>query len=454
MKYIALFFIFLSGFAKASPTYFEVGLEHYTSPIPQSQLLFSDYLFLKIDRSAEHKLGSFSFNYQLLGEYFVDKNHVFYYNIPELYLSYNYRFNQDYFGIKSFSVSLGRKIHPWSFADDYWEFGLWNPLNRWNPLHPQPNGLIGTFFSLQGKDWSLDMLIGGVYLPSTGPSLIIEEGKGRPQSRWAAQIPNKVAYSQILMDINYLEMPDPFLLDILFQQSYILNYKTWLTKERNFWTKFVVAYKPVNDVYLVINEENDIRIDHIEKQITALPLKQKIISSEWGIDYKQLSAIFAVGRTSISEDRSTPAGFGFLHDRSSFAYLSTFVRYNITSNHYVQLSYLESSFQKSQDFQNASKPPLIFSLYKMLEGLGFDWHFSFTEKKGLKRQVDLQYKYSIPNKGAVLSIQGIYYFAEHFYVAGTVDILGSDSEGESQERHFLNLFRANDYIGLRAGYVF
>jgi len=458
MKYVICFLILSAHWSMAALKKTELRWDHFLSDAYKGTTQLNDYTSLAWDYKFHRPIGSFNWHGQLQGEYFLDYSRMFYVSAPELYLSYAYPFKDNALQLEYLRITFGRKIQSWSIADEYWEFGLWNPFNRWNPLHPTSKGLIGTFLNIKLKNWTIDMLMGGLYLPSTSVNTKIQNGQVRSSSRWFLGAPNKIdLFGRRLLDIEYL-VNRPFLLDIFFQQSYILSFKTWLSKgyTTSTWAKWVFGYKPINDLSLVTNTSNILDIENLQvsQRITTLPVKHKIVSSEFGFQYNSFSAILSVGHTSVEKNRRAPEGWEFVHDRGQFAYFSALLRYLFGTN-YVQLSFLNSWFDRhsfgDQIYDDTEVNPVIFNQYKILNGLGFDLHMNYFSKNNLKRQLDLKYKYSFVNKGGLLLIEAMYYFLPKLYTSITLNILGSP---DTDRKYFVDKFRANDYIGWRIGYVF
>ena len=148
--------------------------QHYTSS-PSIKEQLSDYLLFKWDQKKDFTKGPFYFDSHFQFEYSLDRSDFIYFNISELYLFYKYELEKPLYSVESIEFHLGRKIKNWSEGDEYWDLGLWNPLTRWNPLHPVTNGLVGSFLTLKAKRWESDFFIGALYLPSLEAKRIEEE---------------------------------------------------------------------------------------------------------------------------------------------------------------------------------------------------------------------------------------------------------------------------------------
>ncbi|MGI9549441.1 MAG: hypothetical protein ACR2M7_05680 [Bdellovibrionales bacterium] len=455
-KYLLIFFLLQSGVAFSNSGKAEVTWDRFLSKPHYLTTQLDDYHYLSLDYNFKYDFKSFQWNSYIVGQYFFDSSGIYYLSAPNMYLSYLYKFNNPSLFIRSINLSFGRKVQTWSLADEHWDFGLWQPLNRWNPLHPMDKGLIGTFVNVELKNWSIDMLVGGLYIPSTYTKAEIKNNKVTSSSRWFLGAPQKVdILGRDILDIEYL-IKTPFILDIFFQQSYILSFKTWLDKKNKTWSKWVFGYKPINDLFIVTNTKDvlDLNDMKVQAKVSVLPVRHKVISSELGFDYNDFSTVFSVGYTSVQEDRAAPEGWEFLHDRGKFTYFSALLKYHFLKNNYLQVSFLDSWFDRNlseEDYKGEQVAPFVFNHYKILNGFGLDLHFKYFSKKNFKRQLDIKYKYSIPNKGGLLSAEATYYVRSNLYTSLTLDVLGSDNKSD---KYFLDKFRANDYVGWRVSYVF
>lgn len=429
----------------------ELDWDHFISePSDPNGFQLQDYVSARARYNLDHHFQSFALKGSAIGEFFLDGSKQIYFTMPELYMAYTYKFNRKDLAIESLDIFLGRKKHDWSVSDEYWGFGLWQPLNRWNPLHPESNGLMGTFLSIKGGYWSIDTLVGGLYFPSNSPNSRVKNGDMVSSSRWFVRVPQKAdILGHSLLDIRYF-IEKPFILDIIFQQSYIMSFKAWL--EHNLWMKFVLGYKPVNDFFVL--QSNSIKIEVaesvVEQKFTVAQVKHKIFSTEWGLNYGPLSSVISVGSTFVKEVQDAPKDWEFRYDRGSFTYFSALLQYSFSKNHYFLVSYLDSWFEAISEEEDNDKTPFIFDNYKVLKGFGLNWHLEYKNKESLKRMLDIHYKYAFLSRGGMLSIQGSYYFAPQFYMAASFDVLGA----RSGDKYFLSKFRANDYLSWKIGYVF
>ena len=452
-----------SGFPAFSENLSQVYLkgEHFFPHRTGSDLKMN-YSSLYADWSEESRFRSVFFKVNGVTEFFLNKGGQFYFTFPEVFASYTYRFPADWlFQIQSFEVTLGRRVYSWNTADDYWDLGLWNPLSKWNPLTPFQNGLIGTFLDLKGLRWRFQLFAGGVYLPHQGIRVKLENQRnGKPAyfssvSRWFTGVPRQVRTGNSLFDINYYKRKTS-ITSALFQESSSVSFKLWSGETANYWMRAGMGYKPVNEPFSIRNEHDAVRIPdeegkdpHIQQVFAFFPVRQRLLSLEWGLDYKGFSLLFSVGDDHVFSDPA-PEGWTFVREREDFSYLSGFLRYERSFSDRLKIftggSFISSRFSGADGRGRFPRR----GRYKMTDGLGFDLGCKWKHSESIRGDASLQYWYSAPDKGGLLSLEGNFWLSEGFFTGAGVFLLGA----EKKMKTFLNYFRANDYFFWKVGYVF
>lgn len=430
--------------------------EHYFSdPILKEQS--NDYVFAKWNQRQDFYWWPFYFDSHWEVEYALDSSRLFYINVPELYVFYEYSLKKPVYSIEYIALNLGRKIKLWSWADEYWDMGLWNSLSKRNALHPVTNGLLGSFLYVKANTWSMDFFLGAIHLPNQGVSLVEEDGNLYSPSRWFSPLPNQVESWDL--DIKY-SLNNPYIFDVLFQQSYLLSFKIWSQKtDTYYWMKWSIADKPVNHLFFVLNkskllEIRDNREAVVDQKITVLPVRQRIFLAEWGVDYKKFSAAFTMENTKMKEVGIQPEEWYFLDHREDFTYFSSLLRYQFSPKSFVQAAYIQSWIKDYDthiiDFQ-ADKIPSILRGYKILEGIGLDWQVQLPSfKTHPSGSFSISYRHSLLSQGDWLFIKTFYYLTPKIYASLAVDILGA----QKSKNYFFNQFKHNDYLVWGLGYDF
>ena len=457
-KYRVLFFFLFYVFG-SSASELRLEWQHYTSE-PSLRDQSRNYIFLRWDQKSHFYKGPFDINIHAQMEHDLERSRTFSFDLSEISLSYVYTFNTVP-SIDNIEIHLGRKIKKWSLADEYWDMGLWNPLNRLNPLHPTSMGLIGSFLTVDSKRWSFDFFLSGLYLPNKEVPVKEKNGRAYSAYRWFYPLYDQVdVFNLSYLDI-YYSLDTPYLFNILFQGSYILSLKTWTrTADTYYWMRWSFADKPVNHLFFILKKDEVFQLGKeknaegvIQQPITTLPVRERILSAEWGFDYKNFSTVFTLENTSKKEEALKPEGWDFLNQRERFTYVSSLFKYKLFSKSFIQFGYLQSWFSDHQlhSYKVKNKaPPSILRRYKVLNGVSFEGETEFMSKKGLKRIFGIKYHYSFFNQAAWLFLKTEYYISPQIYTSLTMDVLGA----KNYKDYFLNQFRHNDYFSWKLAYVF
>ena len=420
--------------------------------IPTQQ---KNYFFLNWDQSADLYFKPFYLNAKVRSEWNLDGSGIFNFGIPELYFSYKRDFSKPIYSIQSIELGLGRKIQDWSWADKYWQMGIWHPLIRWNPLHPELSGLSGSFLKLMSHQWSFDLFLGALHFPHQEFSYTESEGRVSSTSRWFMPFPEQVSTLNLNIYYNILA---PEVLDVVFQQSYFVSFKMWSKEfeKAHYWLKWSFADKPANYMFPALKKVDRLKVEekvNVKQKVTVLPVRQRLLSAEWGLDYNGLSLMFALENVREKELRTPIDGWDFLQERASFIYFSSLLRYNFSDQSFVQAGYIQTWFEDYNINNVKTKGKLLPSIlitHKVLEGIGLDWRKEFVSAKNLKRAIGFSYRYSFLNQAGWGFLFGSYAISPKFYVSASMDVVGS----KGNEHYLLSIFRHNDYMTWSLAYDF
>lgn len=166
-------------------------------------------------------------------------------NIPQLY-------------VREWGLAVGRKLQTWSFADEVWHLGLFQPQFTWNPLLPESQGLTGIFLDLPAKDteipWGVRVFGSPIFIPDQGASYTIKNGTFQSTSPWFQAPPKYVQYDdagKIIDQLDY-EVIRPQTNDVVFNASYAAQ--VYVGKaDSGYSMTAAVAYKPANQLALGID---------------------------------------------------------------------------------------------------------------------------------------------------------------------------------------------------------
>ena len=451
-----VFAFFYALFSQADTV--ELEWQSYLSS-PSSKEQLSDYALFKGDYKLDFIKKPFYFDSQFLWEYGLDRSELVYFNVPELYFYYRYDLKKPLYFVQSIQVSLGRKARSWSQGDEYWDLGLWNPLNRWNPLHPSDNGLVGSFFTVIADHWESNFFVGAIHLPNQEVQTIKEGGRAYSRSRWFSILPEEIVpfpdKEQIVLDLFYLR-DNPVISDVLLQQSVLFNFKIWSkTPEVFYWMKWSFANKPVNHLFYVSNTKNSLQVEKeeggevfIKPKFTIFPVRQRLLSTEWGLDYKDVSVTFSLENAKMKPASILPEDWSFLQDPSDFTYFSTLLKYNYLHDSFFRLAFIQSWFAGRASLQRSP----IVGRGKILEGIGAEWQTKLFSHTNQPLFLYLKYQYSFLDEGAWFFAKAVYYMTSKIYTELTMDVLGAFES--SKNNSFLKKFKHNDYFTWSVAYDF
>ena len=440
-------------------SFVELELEHYTSkPVTPDQL--KSYAYLKGGYDYDYEKRGFYFKSEFQFEHSLDFKKWLYFEIPQFFLSYKYDFKKVFYNIESIEISLGRKIKVWSEGDRYWGLGLWNPLILWNPLHPEEKGIIGSFITFNSKSWKSDFFIGAFHFPDSPPHFRRRNQQTYTHSRWGAILPRTV--DQYDLDI-YYNFKRSLLFDYINQQSFFGSLSTWSqTENSRYWIKWSLAYKPTNHIYYLLNQSKRVKISaeagrdsiYIDQTLTGVNARQRILSSEWGLDYKNLSMIFSLENVAIKDESFLEnEGWSFFRSRESFTYFSLLSKYRYRDKSFIEVGFIQSWFGNYNSYSNTNILPVFLTQHRISNGFSLALEHQSFYSKGLPFVFQLKYQYSFLDQGSWLSCQALYYLSSKVYTKISAHILGLESLSKNP-RSFLENFYYNDYFTWSVAYEF
>lgn len=112
-----------------------------------------------------------------------------------------------YFGLQGggvVSTMIGRKMYNWSFVDQIWKFGFYEPHFKWNPLFPSAQGLTGAFFNVGNSFLGFTLFATNVFIPDQGASFEISDGKFQRANPWLPILPNTAKIAGQDDDVGYV----------------------------------------------------------------------------------------------------------------------------------------------------------------------------------------------------------------------------------------------------------
>ncbi|MCB0343033.1 MAG: hypothetical protein H6626_02645 [Pseudobdellovibrionaceae bacterium] len=146
-----------------------------------------------------------------------------------------------------FTLGVGRKKTPWSFDDEVWQEGHWQPRFQWDGLRPESQGLTGLHLeSDHFKDQHYVLFVSPIFLPNTGVSVREERGSLLSENPWFQTPRSSFEFQGAPTDIRY-SLVKPDVNAIVFQPGVALMGR-WQMDHHQLQAAY--AYKPQNPLML------------------------------------------------------------------------------------------------------------------------------------------------------------------------------------------------------------
>ncbi len=149
-------------------------------------------------------------------------------------------------------ISLGRKKLRWSFLDDSFGLGIYQPMFKWNPILPESQGLTGMFVSFGDESaqipWGATLFASGLYIPNQGAGYEIKDGKFERTNPYFSQPPTNAEINGQPAQFQYI-VQKPEMSDVIYQQSFA-GMASVGDRRKDFFVQGALAKKPMNDLSL------------------------------------------------------------------------------------------------------------------------------------------------------------------------------------------------------------
>lgn len=406
--------------------------------------------------------GSNQNQYQFLGIHLKNEDHdngIFQTDIEGAFafgaplLSYT-KINEIYVQIptgETQKLSIGRQKMNWSELDTRWNFGVWQPVFKWNPLSPESQGLFGLFWNFDTTWSSMSFFASPIYFPSQGPNFEINQNgefvKGNP---WFRRPPDSIKILDEVSKVEYT-FDKPTESSVVLQSSYGAKFRVFNTEGSRI--QFSLAYKPMNILGLGYDGVLDIAKDR--GSVTIQPAVY--YHSLMGLDMVWVQKFVKFGVSSIWEKPQKTPEFEprwTYPEMDPSQIVSGFIDFDFR---YVQFS-LErlkvfgGDVNEVGDLASADRAA-ITTRYSFKEANRMSLKNVILVRKGRKILNQLALTQSALNQFQIVQLKSQMQFSSTWTVYGDLQLVKAD-ELTRQNQNEIAQFANNDQLSLGVNYAF
>jgi hypothetical protein len=189
-----------------------------------------------------------------------------------------------------------RKIH-WNELDNLWKLGNIEPLDGWDRMRANPQGLTGIFAFSETQKLNFRFFISGISLPENSPNVSLEgnqfknihpqAGTSTPQTISLLNRPTPLGY-QIQM---------PSVARVIFRSSVLFMVET--KPEIPFFARFTYGYLPLNYFPLALEASLAIPLNQVVVGLRPRLIEHHIYAGDIGY---QLNERFTMGVSAMADE--------------------------------------------------------------------------------------------------------------------------------------------------------
>ncbi len=247
----------------------------------------------------------------------VGENAASYIKAPQMY----YRLGKK--GGSYFTI--GRAIHPWSFADDFWNLGLTQPNFRWDEARPEIQGLPGIFATIPIIKNKIEMtfLFSPLFIPSQGPSYEVINGKLTGTNPWFTEPVEVIDFSGKKLDATY-QLNIPSVQEIIQQNTYAMQLSTPRNKKDGIVNLFVMD-KPRNDLVLPFTAALNLSTQDVDVKVFPQVPRHTLYGADLGWNFGRAKTLFSwIYESAVEYDAPAGSRFPILPEQNIFSFNQMF----------------------------------------------------------------------------------------------------------------------------------
>lgn len=373
-----------------------------------------------------------------------------YYAVPELYYQFGSQDPEN--TSQKMKVSLGRKVETWSNFDDQWKLGLWQPLARWDYIHPETQGLVGMFFDLKVNQLiRVTAVYTPLFVPDQGPGFDLKNGKFESDNRWFLAPQTSIELGSQPSPTYYV-VDRPRTWDVVNQQGGAVKIEAG-DFEQGTWVRAAYANMPSNQLHLGIDPGQG--INQTSLIIHPMVVRHELATLESGYRWEKSAVMAAYTIDSPTKPDLPPVWEESELRKTRFLGLSYEhkVPLGAVKQSFIKLHYLKRWDDSERTGGGVVGDQVESSLdrFPYKEMSGFEWSARLWNTVRRDLRVGVKYLYSFPEKGALLTSFINLKTAREWQWNLGFDVIGAPGSGT---QGLMGRYRSNDRVVGGVSYVF
>ena len=373
-----------------------------------------------------------------------------YLSIPDFYAGYSQR-------DVPVEIYLGRKTEEWSALDEQWKLGVWQPMARWDYIHPESLGLTGAFVKLGKENVRVRLFATPFFLPDQGPNFELKDGRFQSNNRWFWTPQSEIGVLAQPSKL-YFELDRPSEEEVINHAGFGASVDLG-TGRRGLWARASYAQKPRNQLHLGIDGQLQI-FKEGRTQVTIHPevVYHDVATAEAGWKSRDFS-VWGSFTHDRPRDPNLPDNWVQSELKEIYIFgglLEHSLGFLGMKNSHLRYSYMQ--IDEGRDFGNTSM--LGGSVDSSLDRFMFEkvfsteWvkRFEFTRRFSMRSGI--KYLYSIPDDAGLFSLKTEFLMGPNFIFDLSADILGASEDADKAGTGLMTRYRSNDRVAVGMTYVF
>lgn len=352
---------------------------------------------------------------------------------------------------------LGRKKQSWSALDEQWKLGVWQPIARWDYIHPQELGLTGVFLNVGNEFVRLKGFGSPFFLPDQGPNFELKDGRFQSNNRWfwtpQTQIGVLSQPSNLFFD---LERPSEE--DVIMNNGYVAALE-FGNPEFGLWARGSYARKPRNQLHLGIDGEIILpQENRISVTIHPEIVYHQVTTVEAGLSSPEISFWGSVSKDT-PEDPNLPEDW-VQSELSDMIIYGGFLEHSVGFLG-VKRAKISYAYMEIEEGRNIAENTILggnvdSSLDRFMFERVFSTEWVHAIPLGGRRlfRYGIKYMYSIPDEAGLFSTQLEFLLSRSLTMDFSADILGANEDASNAGTGLMTRYRSNDRVSLGMTYVF